>query len=175
MMNEKYQILDANGGVDYKAYSAARSVLRKRLVRLVAKQPDNARAANILQKLRQQMKVEDIRAMSESAQKRAAEKIMGWLGAGSLSLTGVREQTKKALATLESHGYTGLSADDLPKWGKAAKLAQYAASSQQVKYETALHIFYSKSENDLDTAMSELLDSQSKAEAVEIFNELITK
>ena len=35
--------------------------------------------------------------------------------------------------------------------------------------------FYSKSENDLDMAMSELLDSQSKAEAVEIFNQLITK
>lgn len=175
MMNEKYQILGANGEVNYKAYSAARSVLRKRLERLVAKQPDNARASNILQKLKQQMTVKDIRAMSESAQKRAVEKIMGWLGAGSLSLTAVREQTKKALATLESHGYTGLSADDLPKWGKAAKLAQYAASSKHIKYETALQIFYSKNESDLDTAMSELLDSQSKAEAVEIFNELITK
>ena len=73
-MNEKYQILDASGGVDYKAYSAARSVLRKRLERLVAKQPDNARAANILQKLKQQMTVKDIRSMSEPAQKRAAEK-----------------------------------------------------------------------------------------------------
>lgn len=174
-MLDKYQILNASGGVDYKAYSAARSVLRKRLERLVAKQPDNARAANILQKLKQQMTVKDIRAMSEPAQKRAVEKIMGWLGAGSLSITGVREQTKKALATLESHGYTGLSADDLPKWGKAAKLAQYAASSKHIKYETALQIFYSKNESDLDTAMSELLDSQSKAEAVEIFNELITK
>lgn len=174
-MIDKYQILDASGGVDYKAYSAARSILRKRLERLVAKQPDNARAANILQKLKQQMTVKDIRAMSEPAQKRAVEKIMGWLGAGSLSITGVREQTKKALATLESHGYTGLSADDLPKWGKAAKLAQYAASSKHIKYETALQIFYSKNESDLDTAMSELLDSQSKAEAVEIFNELITK
>lgn len=174
-MNEKYQILDAKGGVDYKAYSAARSVLRKRLERLVAKQPDNTRAANILQKLKQQMTVKDIRAMSEPAQKRAAEKIMGWLGAGSLSLTAVREQTKKALATLESHGYTGLSADDLPKWGKAAKLAQYAASSKHIKYETALQIFYGENESDLDTAMSELLDSQSKAEAVEIFNQLITK
>lgn len=175
MMNEKYQILDANGGVDYKAYSASRSVLRKRLERLVAKQPDNARAANILQKLKQQMTVKDIRAMSEPAQKRAAEKIMGWLGAGSLSITAVREQTKKALATLESHGYTGLSADDLPKWGKAAKLAQYAASSKHIKYETALQIFYSKNESDLDISMSELLDSQSKAEAVEIFNQLIMK
>lgn len=174
-MLDKYQILNATSGVDYKAYSAARSVLRKRLERLVAKQPDNARAANILQKLKQQMTVKDIRAMSEPAQKRAAEKIMGWLGAGSLSITGVREQTKKALETLESHGYTGLSADDLPKWGKAAKLAQYAASSKHIKYETALQIFYSKNESDLDTAMSELLDSQSKAEAVEIFNELITK
>lgn len=175
MMNEKYQILDANGGVDYKAYSAVRSVLRKRLERLVSKQPYNARAANILQKLKQQMTVKDIRSMSESAQKRAAEKIMGWLGAGSLSLTAVREQTKKALATLESHGYTGLSANDLPKWGKAAKLAQYAASSKCIKYETALQIFYSKNESDLDTTMSELLDSQSKAEAVEIFNQLIMK
>lgn len=174
-MIDKYQILDASGGVDYKAYSAARSVLRKRLERLVAKQPDNARAANILQKLKQQMTVKDIRAMSDTAQKRAAEKIMGWLGAGSLSITAVREQTKKALATLESHGYTGLSADDLPKWGKAAKLAQYAASSKHIKYETALQIFYSKNESDLDTAQSELLDAQSKAEAVEIFNELITK
>lgn len=174
-MNEKYQIFNANGRVDYKAYSAARSVLRKRLERLVSKQADNARAANILQKLKQQMTVKDIRAMSESAQKRAAEKIMGWLGAGSLSITGVREQTRKALATLESHGYTGLSADDLPKWGKAAKLAQYAASSKHIKYDTALQIFYSKNESDLDRAMSELLDSQSKAEAVEIFNELITK
>ena len=174
-MLDKYQILNASGGVDYKAYSAARSVLRKRLERLVAKQPDNARAANILQKLKQQMTVKDIRSMSESAQKRAAEKIMGWLGAGSLSLTAVREQTKKALATLESHGYTGLSADDLPKWGKAAKMAQYAASSKHIKYETALQIFYSKNESDLDTTMSELLDSQSKAEAVEIFNELIMK
>ena len=174
-MNEKYKILDASGGVDYKAYSAARSVLRKRLERLVAKQPDNARAANILQKLKQQMTVKDIRAMSESAQKRAAEKVMGWLGAGSLSITAVREQTKKALATLESHGYTGLSADDLPKWGKAAKLAQYAASSKHIKYETALQIFYSKDESDLDIAQSELLDAQSKAEAVEIFNELIMK
>lgn len=173
MMNEKYQILDANGGVDYKAYSAARSVLRKRLERLVAKQPDNARAANILQKLKQQMTVKDIRAMSEPAQKRAAEKIMGWLGAGSLSITAVREQTKKALETLESHGYTGLSADDLPKWGKAAKLAQYAASSKHIKYETALQIFYNKNESDLDIAQSELLDAQSKAEAVEIFNQLI--
>lgn len=172
-MIDKYQILDANGGVDYKAYSAARSVLRKRLERLVAKQPDNARAANILQKLKQQMTVKDIRAMSESAQKRAAEKIMGWIGAGSLSITAVREQTKKALATLESHGYTGLSADDLPKWGKAAKLAQYAASSKHIKYETALQIFYSKDESDLDIAQSELLDAQSKAEAVEIFNQLI--
>ena len=175
MMNEKYQILDANGGVDYKAYSAARSVLRKRLERLVAKQPDNARAANILQKLKQQMTVKDIRSMSGPAQKRAVEKIMGWLSAGSLSITGVREQTKKALATLESHGYTGLSAGDLPKWGKAAKLAQYAASSQQVKYETALHIFYRKSENDLDISMSELLDYKSKAESVYIFIQVITK
>lgn len=172
-MIDKYQILDASGGVDYKAYSAARSVLRKRLERLVAKQPDNARAANILQKLKQQMTVKDIRAMSEPAQKRTAEKIMGWLGAGSLSLTAVREQTKKALETLESHGYTGLSADDLPKWGKAAKLAQYAASSKHIKYETALQIFYGENESDLDTAMSELLDSKSKAEAVEIFNQLI--
>lgn len=172
-MIDQYQILDDSGGVDYKAYSAARSVLRKRLERLVAKQPDNARAANILQKLKQQMTVKDIRSMSEPAQKRAAEKIMGWLSAGSLSITAMREQTKKALATLESHGYTGLSADDLPKWGKAAKMAQYAASSKHIKYETALQIFYSKNESDLDTAMSELLDSQSKAEAVEIFNQLI--
>lgn len=172
-MIDKYQILDDSGRVDYKAYSAARSVLRKRLERLVAKQPDNARASNILQKLKQQMTVKDIRSMSEPAQKRAAEKIMGWLGAGSLSITAVREQTKKALETLESHGYTGLSAGDLPKWGKAAKLAQYAASSKHIKYETALQIFYSKNESDLDTSMSELLDSQSKAEAVEIFNQLI--
>lgn len=172
-MLDKYQILDASGGVDYKAYSAARSILRKRLERLVAKQPDNARASNILQKLKRQMTVKDVRSMSTGAQKRAAEKIMGWLGTGALSITGVREQTRKALETLESHGYTGLTAEDLPKWGKAAKLAQYAASSKQIKYETALQIFYSKDDSDLDIAQSKLLDAQSKAEAVEIFNQLI--
>lgn len=173
-MPDKYQILDASGGVDFKAYSAARSVLRKRLERLVAKHPDNARAANILKKVKDEMTVKDIRSKGAKAQTRMAEKIQGWLS-GSLSITAVREQTRKALETLEAHGYTGLTADDLYKWGKAAKLAQYAAASQQMKYETALSVFYSKAESDLDTAQAQLLDAKSQAEAIEIFKELIKK
>lgn len=163
-----YQILDASGRVDYKAYSAARSILRKRLERLVAKNPGDARASSILARLKGWMTVKQVRSLPEEQQKRAAEQLRGWLQVGSLSLKGVRAQTQKALATLASHGYTGLTADDLPKWGKAALLAQAAARNKWMNYETALQAYYAMPEDDLDRS----LDAQSEREAAEIFRDL---
>ena len=161
------QIVNA-GGVDYKVYSAARSILRKRLERLVAKNPDDERASSILDRLKKSLTVKQIRAMSPDQQRRAAEQVQGWLQVGALSLKGLRAQTQKALATLAEHGYTGLTANDLPKWGKAARLAQAAAQARWMNYETALQAYYAMPEDDLDRS----LDAQSQRDALEIFNDL---
>lgn len=166
-MAATYQIVNA-GGVDYKAYSAARSTLRKRLERLIAKNPGDVRASSILARLKGWMTVKQIKALSPEQQQRAAEQVQGWLQVGALSLKGVRAQTQKALATLASHGYTGLTANDLPKWGKAARLAQAAARNKWMNYETALQAYYAMPEDDLDRS----IDVQSQREALEIFRDL---
>nr|DAG49546.1 MAG TPA: hypothetical protein [Caudoviricetes sp.] len=181
MAKQRPPIMGADRGVDYKAYSAARSILRKRLERLVAKFPDNTRAVSILRMLKTKMTTKDVRAMNDDAKARAVSKIEGWLTVGSLSLTGVRAQTVKALATMAEHGYTGLTADDLYKWGKAAKLAQAAAASKLLKYETALASIRSQPEDIMDASLNELNkihdskipDAQSKAESKAILEKLI--
>lgn len=166
-MEDKYKLLNESGRVDFKAYSAARSILRKRLERLVAKRPENIRAAQVLRLLREKMTVKAIRELPEAKQRRAAEKIKGWL-TGSLSLTAVREQTLKTLRTLEEHGYTGIEAEDLANLGKAAKLAQSLAANQMVKYETALSAL-------MTGDLPDTIDVMSSADAIELLNKILVR
>lgn len=169
-MLDKYQILDASGGVDYKAYSAARSILRKRLERIVAKRPDDVRASSILQKLKTSYTVKGLRGMSEAARRRASEQVQGWLQVGGLSLKGIREQTLKSLKTLHEHGYTFLTESDLDEWGKAAKAAREIARRRWMNYESALQSIYA------NRGSAELiLSANDERAALEVFGMLIKR
>lgn len=169
-MLNKYQILDTSGGVDFKAYSAVRSILRKRLERIVAKRPDDVRASSILQRLKTSYTVKGLKGMTEAGQKRAIEQVQGWLKAGGLSLKGIREQTLKSLKTLHEHGYTFLTEKDLDEWGRAAKAARELSRRRWMNYETALQTIYA------NRGMADpILSANDEREALEVFGMLIKK
>lgn len=90
--------------IDFKEYSRKRGVLRKRLERLVVKHPDNGRAVAILKRLKRET-VAEIRGWTPRRQEWAMEKLEGWLGLKSLSLSGVKEQRALAIKRLQAEHY----------------------------------------------------------------------
>ena len=85
--------------MDWKKYSAERSILRKRLERLTAKYPDNARAAQILEQV-SRATVAELRKSGIANAEIALMQVEGWLGQKSLSLGGAKASKIKAVKTL---------------------------------------------------------------------------
>lgn len=90
--------------IDFRDYSRKRAALKKRLERLTAKEPNNNRANAILNRLNRET-VAELRRQTPRRQEMAMEKLEGWLGLKSLSLTGVKQQRKAAVKRLQEEHY----------------------------------------------------------------------
>lgn len=102
--------------MDWKKYSAERSILRKRLERLTAKYPDNVRAAQILEQVRKNS-VAEMRKAGIANAEIAMMQIEGWLGQKSLSLAGMKASKLKAVKTLQARGWN-ITESNIAKFGE---------------------------------------------------------
>lgn len=102
--------------MDWKKYSAERSVLRKRLERLTAKYPQNVRAVQILEQVRK-ASVSEMRKAGIAEAQIAFMQIEGWLGQKSLSLAGMRASRLKAVKTLQARGWN-ITEANIGKFGE---------------------------------------------------------
>lgn len=102
--------------MDWKQYSTKRSILVKRLERLTTARPKNKRAVQILEKVRAAT-VAEMRKAGDAKAERALMQIEGWLGQKSLSLTGVKASTAKAVKTLQERGWN-VTLANIDKFGE---------------------------------------------------------
>lgn len=119
--------------VDFKDYSKKRSILRKRLERLLDAGYESTRAEAILAKLKTDTTA-NVRKLTERKQERKLEQIEGWLSMKSLTVTGRREQEKRALARLRELGYK-VTKENLPQFGRMMQTAQ--AFLKGVEYDSS--------------------------------------
>lgn len=102
--------------MDWKKYSAQRSILRKRLERLTAKYPENVRAAQILEQVNRAT-VSELRKAGIADAEIALTQIEGWLGQKSLSLSGMKASRNKAVNTLRARGWN-ITESNIGKFGE---------------------------------------------------------
>lgn len=108
--------------IDFKDYSKKRSILRKRLERLLKAGYESTRAEAILAKLNTDTTA-SVRKLSERKQERKLEQLEGWLSLKSLTVTGRREQEKLTLARLQELGYK-VTKENLPQLGRMMQTAR---------------------------------------------------
>ena len=122
--------------IDYKEYSKERSILRKRLERIIKAGEDDARVRSVYARVKSET-VKVLRGMTEAQQRAAVVRLRGWKGLKSLTLTGIREEQTRTIQRLHEKGLTAINKNNLREFGRymeaaRAMLAGYEYDSEGV-------------------------------------------